>query len=85
MHYPCCNLSITMQGAIYVTSNGAMNWTAAVQETVDATLNRVISSGIRCEWHFFLAVMPPSFLLPLLRLDWFAGVQRRLLLRRLLF
>jgi hypothetical protein len=30
-----------------VTSNGAMNWTAAVQETVDATLNRVISSGIR--------------------------------------
>ncbi len=35
------------QGAIYVTSNGAMNWTAAVQETVDATLNRVISSGIR--------------------------------------
>jgi photosystem II stability/assembly factor-like uncharacterized protein len=37
----------TEQGAIYVTSNGAMNWTAAVQETVDATLNRVISSGIR--------------------------------------
>jgi photosystem II stability/assembly factor-like uncharacterized protein len=36
----------TDQGAIYVTSNGAMNWTAAVQETVDATLNRVISSGI---------------------------------------
>lgn len=36
-----------LQGAIYVTSNGAMNWTAAVQETVDATLNRVISSGIR--------------------------------------
>lgn len=36
----------TDQGAIYVTSNGAYNWTAAVQETVDATLNRVISSGI---------------------------------------
>jgi len=36
----------TDQGAIYVTSNGALNWTAAVQETVDATLNRVISSGI---------------------------------------
>ncbi len=29
-----------------MTSNGAYNWTAAVQETVDATLNRVISSGI---------------------------------------
>lgn len=36
----------TDQGAIYVTDNGAYNWTAAVQETVDATLNRVISSGI---------------------------------------
>ncbi|GAB4823026.1 hypothetical protein N2152v2_010072 [Parachlorella kessleri] len=36
----------TDQGAIYVTSNGALNWRAAVQETVDATLNRVISSGI---------------------------------------
>eukprot|EP00889_Picochlorum_renovo_P001160 jgi/Picre1/28190/NNA_003596.t1 len=36
----------TDQGAIYVTSNAALNWTAAVQETVDATLNRVISSGI---------------------------------------
>lgn len=36
----------TDQGAIYVTSNTALNWTAAVQETVDATLNRVISSGI---------------------------------------
>ena len=29
-----------------MTSNAALNWTAAVQETVDATLNRVISSGI---------------------------------------
>ncbi len=36
----------TDQGAIYVTANGGNNWTAAVQETVDATLNRVISSGI---------------------------------------
>lgn len=36
----------TDEGAIYVTNNGAYNWTAAVQETVDATLNRVISSGI---------------------------------------
>ncbi|KAL6781579.1 HCF136 [Auxenochlorella protothecoides x Auxenochlorella symbiontica] len=36
----------TDQGAIYVTDNGGQNWTAAVKETVDATLNRVISSGI---------------------------------------
>ena len=34
-----------MQGAVYVTGNGAYTWTAAVQETVDATLNRTVSSG----------------------------------------
>lgn len=33
------------QGAIYVTDNAAYSWTAAVQETVDATLNRTVSSG----------------------------------------
>jgi len=37
---------VTDQGAIYVTSNAGYNWTAAVQETVDATLNRTVSSGI---------------------------------------
>jgi len=37
---------VTDQGAIYVTSNTGYNWTAAVQETVDATLNRTVSSGI---------------------------------------
>jgi photosystem II stability/assembly factor-like uncharacterized protein len=37
---------ITDQGAIYVTSNAAKSWQAAVQETVDATLNRTVSSGI---------------------------------------
>ncbi|CAD7697448.1 unnamed protein product, partial [Ostreobium quekettii] len=36
----------TDQGAIYVTSDGAYTWRAAVQETVDATLNRTVSSGI---------------------------------------
>ena len=36
----------TDQGAVYVTDNGAYTWTAAVQETVDATLNRTVSSGI---------------------------------------
>lgn len=36
----------TDQGAIYATDNAAYTWTAAVQETVDATLNRTVSSGI---------------------------------------
>ncbi len=30
-----------------MTGNGAYTWTAAVQETVDATLNRTVSSGKR--------------------------------------
>lgn len=33
---------VTDQGAIYVTSNGGYNWRAAVQETVSATLNRLV-------------------------------------------
>ncbi|XAR53222.1 hypothetical protein NMG60_11021687 [Bertholletia excelsa] len=37
---------VTDQGAIYVTSNMGYNWRAAVQETVSATLNRTVSSGI---------------------------------------
>ncbi|GAB4850630.1 hypothetical protein Ancab_029939 [Ancistrocladus abbreviatus] len=37
---------VTDQGAIYVTSNKGYNWRAAVQETVSATLNRTVSSGI---------------------------------------
>lgn len=36
----------TEQGGLYVTDNGAQTWKAAVQETVDATLNRTVSSGI---------------------------------------
>ena len=36
----------TESGAIYVTNNRGDNWKAAVQETVDATLNRTVSSGI---------------------------------------
>ena len=37
------------QGAVYVTNNAAYSWTAAVQESVDATLNRTVSSGaLRC-------------------------------------
>ncbi len=30
-----------------MTNNAAFSWTAAVQETVDATLNRTVSSGAR--------------------------------------
>jgi photosystem II stability/assembly factor-like uncharacterized protein len=36
---------ITTQGAVYYTSNGGLNWKAQVKETIDATLNRVSSSG----------------------------------------
>lgn len=36
----------TEQGAIYVTANKGYLWRAAVQETVDGTLNRTVSSGI---------------------------------------
>jgi photosystem II stability/assembly factor-like uncharacterized protein len=36
---------ITTQGAIYYSSNGGLNWKAQVKETIDATLNRVSSSG----------------------------------------
>lgn len=35
---------VTDEGAIYATSNGGYNWRAEVQETVSATLNRLISS-----------------------------------------
>lgn len=36
---------ITTQGAVYTTTNGGLNWKAQVKETIDATLNRVSSSG----------------------------------------
>lgn len=37
---------VTDQGAIYVTSNGGYNWKAAIQESVSATLNRLVSSEV---------------------------------------
>ena len=37
---------VTDEGAIYVTKDAARNWKAAVEETVSATLNRTVSSGI---------------------------------------
>ncbi|OUS46220.1 photosynthesis system II assembly factor YCF48-domain-containing protein [Ostreococcus tauri] len=37
---------VTDEGAIYFTKDAARNWKAAVEETVSATLNRTVSSGI---------------------------------------
>lgn len=36
----------TNSGAIYTTDNAGRNWKAQVRETIDATLNRTISSGV---------------------------------------
>mmetsp|Transcript_39192 Transcript_39192/g.61225 ORF Transcript_39192/g.61225 Transcript_39192/m.61225 type:complete len:411 (+) Transcript_39192:104-1336(+) len=36
----------TSTGAIYYTGNQARNWKAQLKETIDATLNRVSSSGV---------------------------------------
>lgn len=36
----------TSTGAIYYTENAGRNWKAQVKETIDATLNRVSSSGV---------------------------------------
>lgn len=36
----------TSTGAIYTTANAGRNWKAQVKETIDATLNRVSSSGV---------------------------------------
>jgi len=36
----------TSSGAIYITENAGRNWKAEVKETIDATLNRISSSGV---------------------------------------
>ncbi|CAM9873046.1 unnamed protein product [Chrysoparadoxa australica] len=36
----------TSTGAIYYTENAGLNWKAQVKETIDATLNRISSSGV---------------------------------------
>lgn len=36
----------TSSGAVYTTDNAGRNWKAQVKETIDATLNRISSSGI---------------------------------------
>merc|ERR1712060_183974 len=42
----------TSAGAIYTTSNSGRNWKAQVRETIDATLNRVSSSGVQGASYF---------------------------------
>merc|ERR1740138_1300759 len=42
----------TTAGAIYTTENAGRNWKAQVQETIDATLNRVSSSGVQGASYF---------------------------------
>jgi photosystem II stability/assembly factor-like uncharacterized protein len=37
---------VTSQGAVYTTENAGRNWKAQVKETIDATLNRISSSGV---------------------------------------
>eukprot|EP00871_Galdieria_phlegrea_P002481 jgi/Galph1/3233/GphlegSOOS_G1928.1 len=36
----------TSAGAVYLTTNGGKNWKAQVKETIDATLNRTVGSGV---------------------------------------
>lgn len=36
----------TSSGAVYTTENAGRNWKAQVKETIDATLNRISSSGV---------------------------------------
>ncbi|KAG5190151.1 photosynthesis system II assembly factor YCF48-domain-containing protein [Tribonema minus] len=36
----------TSTGAVYYTNNAGLNWKAQVKETIDATLNRISSSGV---------------------------------------
>jgi len=42
----------TSAGAIYTTENSGRNWKAQVRETIDATLNRVSSSGVQGASYF---------------------------------
>jgi len=47
----------TSTGAIYVTENAGRNWKAQVKETIDATLNRVSSSGVSGASYFTGAIV----------------------------
>jgi len=47
----------TSTGAIYVTENAGRNWKAQVKETIDATLNRISSSGVSGASYFSGAII----------------------------
>ena len=56
----------TSAGAIYTTDNSGRNWKAEVRETIDATLNRVSSSGVHaCTVHAVYSILHTSYPLPL--------------------
>ncbi len=42
----------TSTGAVYKTTNQGRNWKAQVKETIDATLNRISSSGVKGASYF---------------------------------
>lgn len=47
----------TTSGAVYTTENSGRNWKAQVKETIDATLNRVSSSGVSGASYFNGAII----------------------------
>lgn len=47
----------TSSGAVYTTENSGRNWKAQVKETIDATLNRVSSSGVSGASYFNGAII----------------------------
>jgi len=47
----------TSTGAIYITENAGRNWKAQVKETIDATLNRISSSGVSGASYFSGAII----------------------------
>jgi len=50
----------TSSGAIYVTENAGRNWKAQVKETIDATLNRVSSSGVSGASYYSGNILSPA-------------------------
>jgi len=50
----------TSSGAIYVTENAGRNWKAQVKETIDATLNRVSTSGVSGASYFSGNILTPQ-------------------------
>jgi len=47
----------TSSGAVYTTDNAGRNWKAQVKETIDATLNRISSSGVSGASYFTGAIV----------------------------